>query len=135
MTRLEKIKAMAKGERIEVYLAGRLRLEQEEKALKEKQAQLKELMDGIEQVFLSEMTEDDAQNYKCDAGTAYKVVKTSVTTADKPMFLNFVEEKGLQHMLDIRPLKSTVEEYIEENGEVPPGLNMSRIAVVQIRKS
>ena len=67
-------------------------------------------------------------------GTASRVVKTSVTVKSRKDFQAFVEEHDLGHLVDYRPAKVAVMEYMEEQGEDVPGVKIQQFETVSIVK-
>jgi len=92
-------------------------------------------LDKLEGLFAEHMTQNGVDNLKTDVGTAFATTRTSVTTPDKLTFLEYVRENDAWHLLDIRPSKSAVQEFVEETNVPPPGVSMTRIKVVNVRKT
>ena len=95
-----------------------------------------EQLEKLETWLLGRMNEDGVDSYKTKQGTAYKTVKTSCTKADEAMFKDFVFQDITNprwNLVDFRPLKKGVEEYIEDHKQVPPGLNVAQTTTVNIR--
>jgi hypothetical protein len=72
---------------------------------------------------------------KSEAGTAYKRRVTSVTITDGEAFWQFVETNKLWDLLDRRAHKTAVEDYLNEKGSLPPGLNLSVMEEIGVRKA
>lgn len=114
---------------------------------------ISEKLEKLESWLLGRMADDGVENYKTKSGTAYKTKKTSCTIADQSMFKGFVFEPVLNHLkdlgvvispdtlmamikwnlVDFRSLKSGVEMFIEDHGQVPPGLNITQTTTVNVR--
>lgn len=107
-------------------------LEQSHKA---RVARLTELMDQIEARLRQHFNETGAESVRTEEGTAYSSTKMSVRVADAEAFRAFVETHNAWAMMDARANKSAVETYLDEHGELPPGLDVSRIQTVNIRRS
>jgi hypothetical protein len=75
------------------------------------------------------------ESFKTEHGTAFTKTETSVTVADATEFKRHVigtEDWGL---IDFRANKTAVKEFVENNeGLLPPGVNMTQTAIVQVRK-
>ena len=67
-------------------------------------------------------------------GTAYITTKKSFTTADAREFSRAVIGGQDWDLVDFRPNKTAVEEYLAKNGALPPGINASQFTTVNIRK-
>ena len=95
-----------------------------------------EQLEKLETWLLGRMNEDGVDSYKTGKGTAYKSIKTSCSKADEAMFKGFVfsnPDNPLWNLVDFRPLKKGVEEFIEDHKQVPPGLNVAQTTTVNIR--
>ena len=95
-------------------------------------APLAERLDKLERLALAHLNSSGANSIKTDHGTAYKSERTSVSVGDAEAFEAFTEAHP--ELREIRASKSAVERYIDEQGEVPPGLNISREVRVNFRK-
>jgi len=124
---------------------------------------LNEAMDTMERWFLQQLTTSGLESLKCSAGTAYKSIQTSVTVADGDVFKRFVLERALRDvraymdsvdeteffpdtmvsvllsspamaLFELRSSKKEVQERMEQ-GETVPGLNVTKIATVGVRRS
>lgn len=114
-------------------------------------------MELIEGYMLAKMQELGTDSLKNEAGTPYRSDRVSVTTADAPLFMDFVLDRALQALpvkpeareaiknamiesgqlalLESRPSKSAVEAFLEETQELPPGLNRRVEATVNVRSA
>lgn len=100
-----------------------------------KVAELDTAMDRIEAYMLKQMGEQGLENLPTSAGTAYKSIRTSATVADWDSFLNFVKSNEAWSMLERRAAKAAVDEFVTANGDLPPGININRAVVCNIRRS
>lgn len=124
---------------------------------------LNEFMEAMERWLLQQLTETGCDSFKCAAGTAYKSIQTSVTIADGDVFKRFVLDRVMADVIhylqateqeipdiealstvalsspsmalfDIRSSKKEVQERLEQ-GETVPGINVTKIATVGVRRS
>ena len=103
---------------------------------KQELAPYNDAMEKIEAAVLKFLDETGQESARCDTGTAYIANRVSITVADGPAFRGFCEEQELPHLMETRPAKSAVEEWMQTNGgALPPGLNYSSERVVNFRKS
>lgn len=98
-------------------------------------APLQEKMDKLEAKLLEVFNKTGTDSVKTEYGTAYSTTRTSVSTADRDAFINFVREKDEWALLEIRPSKSAVEQYRAAHDDLPPGINMREERVVNVRRS
>ena len=86
-------------------------------------------------MFLAEFNETGQESAKTEHGTAYKATRMSTKVSDRDAFLNFVRENEAWEFLESRANKTAVTAYMEENEDVPPGVDVSRISTINIRRS
>lgn len=106
-----------------------------EEAHKARLAPINEAIEKLEAAFARILDAQGVQSLSADGYTVYQSHTTSIKTADKEAFFDFVRANDAWHIADVRPLKSGVEEYIEAVGAPPPGLDVMRIRNINIRKS
>ncbi len=89
----------------------------------------------LENTLLNVLNREGAESLKTKAGTAYKSKRDSVKVQDWDTALEFIMDHHLEHMLERRLSKSAVREYLEANGQTPPGVAISTELTVNIRRS
>jgi len=94
----------------------------------------RDYQEKIEQKLLAFLNESGGESFRTDAGTAYKTTRTSATVQDWSAALDFIKENAAWDMLEQRVSKTFVENYMEENEATPPGVGVSRITVVNVRR-
>lgn len=100
-----------------------------------KTAKLDEAMRKIEGVILKTFDEmGGVQSIRTTHGTPYVQLRESVTVADRDSYFDFVRTEGAWEMLESRANKTTVLQYKEEHGELPPGLNYRAERVINIKR-
>jgi len=67
-------------------------------------------------------------------GTAFIQKVDSCTVADKEAFMKFVKDEDHFELLDIRASKTVVRDFMENTGEIPPGVKFDSARVVRIRR-
>lgn len=72
--------------------------------------------------------------YKSEHGTAFLKFVDSATVQNFEEVLEFVRETGRWEMLKGAVSKEAVKEYIEANGDAPPGVKYTKAQVCQIRR-
>jgi hypothetical protein len=90
-------------------------------------------MKKIEEKLLAEMQILGTESMRTSSGTCYRSIRTSATVDDRDTFMAF----AVQHpeFLESRANKTAVEEYIDTTGEVPPGVRVSRMATIGVRRT
>ena len=92
-------------------------------------------MTKIEQMLLSEFNETGQDSAKTPVGTAYKSVRTAAKVVDRDTFFDFVRDTEAWSFLESRVNKTAVEEFLAENEQLPPGVDVTRSATINIRRS
>jgi hypothetical protein len=100
-----------------------------------KVAKVDELLRRVEGVLLKHFQDTGVESVRTESGTAYTSTRTSAKVADWDSFIGFVRESDSWDMLEHRCAKTVVEEYKNENGDLPPGLNWTSEVTVGIRRS
>ena len=122
-------------ELIEKYIAIRDKKAEIVAAHKAKIAKIDEALGKVEAVLLVQLEENGMESARCKSGTVYKSNRTSATVADWDYVLNFIQTNDLWNMLERRVSKQAVEQYKEEHGDLPPGINWREELVVNVRRS
>ena len=96
---------------------------------------IKEAMEMAEQKMLGYLNEAVLSSCRTQFGLVQKATKTSATVPNWDIAWEHTQQKELWHMLEHRVSKTAVEGYINEHGEPPPGVNVTRVVTVQFRRS
>lgn len=126
---------MKLDELIKKYLKLRDGKSELEAKQKEELKRFTSAMTKIEQLIMAEFNETGQESAKTAVGTAYKSVRTSAKVADRDTFITFVRDNEAWDFLENRVNKSAVEEYMAEHDDLPPGVDISRSATINIRRS
>lgn len=94
-----------------------------------------EALSKIEAKLLETFQATGVESVRTDFGTAYTSTRHSCTAADKEAFLNFIRDNEEWGLLEVRPLKTAVEQYKSMHDDLPPGLNWRSEVVVNVRRS
>ena len=96
---------------------------------------LDEALDKIEAKLLTHFNDTGSESVRTEFGTAYKAIHTTASVADRDAFMGFVLENNALELLETRCAKKAVEEFMTVNNEPPPGVNVTRVAKVNFRRS
>lgn len=91
-------------------------------------------MDKLELELLDFMNANGLDNVASSAGTAYKSVTKSVTTADPREFIRHVIGTQDFDLVDMKPNKTKIVEMVENNEALPPGVSYTTFVKVGIRR-
>jgi hypothetical protein len=120
---------------VQKYIQIRDRRAQRKEAFTQEDAKDKQLQETIEAKLMEVFIATGVDSCKTPAGTAYTSTKTSATVADKEVYLDFIKQTGEWGLLDVRALKSSIEEYKDKNQALPPGINYREEVSINIRRA
>lgn len=123
------------AERVAAYI----RLRDYKKAAEEEfKKSLKRVIDAMEKLeaeLLNDLNASGANSLSCDAGTVYKSTQFSATVENREAFREYVVKNDLWEAMDIRANKTFVKEFMEREGTPLPGVKVTQIATVGVRRS
>ena len=98
---------------------------------------LKQTLEDIESWALAELLKRGAKNFSTDLGTASLREDKKFSVADKVLFVESMREKGALSELTVtvRPNSKAMAAILEQDGEYPAGLQVSRVNKVVFVKS
>ena len=83
--------------------------------------------------LMAYLAESGANNVRTDFGTAYTATRSQAKVIDRDAFIDFIAA-GNWEMANVTADRGQVETWLEEhNGALPPGVEVNRIKVVQVR--
>lgn len=121
-------------EMIGAYIKLRDKKQAADKVHKADMAKLTGLMQEIESRIQSHFNETGASSIRTTKGTAYSTVRLTARVDDQEVFRQFVESQAAWGILEARANKSAVAAYLEEHGEPPPGVSVTRSMNVNINR-
>lgn len=86
----------------------------------------------LEAQLLQHLNDTGGNKLSCDVGTVYRRTITSVKVVDQSLFRAFGIENDEWDAFDIRANKTYINKVIDENGELPPGVKVTRIDTVGV---
>lgn len=96
---------------------------------------MRENMRKVEAWLQNQLQTQGLKNFKGASGTAFLKEVTSATVQDWDATLEFIRTNERWELLERRVSKTVVEDYAESTGEIPPGVELKREIVVQVRRS
>ena len=100
-----------------------------------KDSELKAKMERLEVYLLETMQKAGATQLGSAHGTAYQQTSMHASCSDWPSFWAFQQESGRFDLTEKRVATKAIQTYYEENGELPPGVNIAQEIKVVIRRS
>ncbi len=92
-------------------------------------------MEKLEAELLDELNKSGAKSLACEAGTVYKSTMLSATVENREAFKSFCAENDMWEAMDIKANKTFIKEMVDKSQEVPPGLKVTQLQTVGIRRS
>lgn len=120
---------------IEKYIQLRDKKTQMKSEFDAKLAPIEEAMQKIEAHIMKTLNELGSDRIGGATGVAFKSTQNSATVADKELFRQFVLENDRWELADIRAAKAAIKEYIDENDDLPPGINWRSETVIRVNRS
>jgi hypothetical protein len=93
-----------------------------------------EKMTLLENWLLRDLQTRKVESQKTAEGTAFISTMAAATVKDRDAFFDFVRENEMWDLLENRVSKTVVRDYLEDTGEVVPGVNYQETVVVRIRR-
>ena len=110
-------------------------------AIKAKEAEQKEALKPAKQMLealgnrmLDILTREGSDSIKSEQGTVYRTQRDTASISDPEMFKAFVIANEGFDMLDWKANTTAVKDYIGEYDEPPPGVKLSSIFTVGVRR-
>jgi hypothetical protein len=94
--------------------------------------ELQNMLTGWLQEF---METAGADSVKTTYGTCYTTTRYSASLADPEAFMKFVKDTESYDLLDRKANVTSVRDYVSEHGTLPPGVNLSAISTVGVRRA
>lgn len=123
---------------VDEVVKGYITLRDRKNALKKEQAEklrpLTEKMTLLENWLLRDLQTRKVESQKTAEGTAFVSTVAAATVKDRDAFFEFVKKNEMWDLLENRVSKTVVRDYLEDTGEVVPGVNYQETKVVRIRR-
>jgi len=123
---------------VDEVVKGYIKLRDKKNSMKKEQADelrpISEKMTLLENWLLRDLQTRKVESQKTAEGTAFISTMAAATVKDRDAFFDFVKEKGMWDLLENRVSKTVVRDYLEDTGEIVPGVNYQETQVVRIRR-
>jgi hypothetical protein len=94
----------------------------------------RETLEQLNSMLLDHLNTVGIDNAKTAAGTVYKTEKKSATLTDKELFWNYILLSQNFDLLDYKANVVGVAAFIENNKQLPPGVNWTTRLEVGVRR-
>lgn len=123
---------------VEDVVSGYIKLRDRKNQMKKDQADelrpITEKMTLLENWLLRDLQTRKVESQKTAQGTAYVTTLAAATVKDRDALFEFVKKNEMWDLLENRVSKSVVRDYLEETGEVIPGVNYQETIAVRVRR-
>ena len=116
------------------FLLLRTSIDEIEEAVKKELKPLRDIKEALAGCFDKFLTETGQQSAVTSAGTVHWNTRYTASLSDPQAFMNFVLENKYFELLERRASVAGVEEFIEKEHAVPPGVNLNRIRTIGANK-
>lgn len=130
----DKVQSLPTDTLVGAYLQLRSKKEAREKEIKDELKPLNTAMEKLNAVLTDRLAQDGSESIRTKHGTVYKTERRSVKVNDWEAALDWIKQSKAWGFLERRMNKTAVETFLEENGELPPGVSISRELRVNVRQ-
>ena len=102
---------------------------------KEELKPIREVMDQLEGLMQKQLNDAGSSSIKTDGGTVISSTRRSITIEDPDKFRSWCLANSMHQLLENRVSKEAVEEYVGKGNPLPPGLKVSSVSSIQVRKN
>lgn len=122
---MSELKFKTIDEAIEVYVDMRDELREFQKRVKAEEEAKKAYLESISMWLRDKADELGVDNFKTQHGTAYRNIKKSYRVGDWDTIVEYIMKTGNFQIVEKRIAKRALEEIIEADGSIPPGIDQS----------
>lgn len=119
---------------VKAYRALRTARSELKAAFEEKDTALVQKQEKINSKLLQHCVENDVTSVKTEEGTFYRKKKVSYWCTDWEKFHKWVLAQARPELLQKRIAQKNLEEYLEECGEIPIGLQADAVYTITVQK-
>jgi len=121
-------------DRIEQFIKLRDLIKERDDIHKAAMAPFREALDGLNSLLLDHLNKNKADSVATKFGTVYRTPKESVSLEDANLFMRHVIGTESWDLLDRKASLAAVRDFVKENGALPPGVKLSSIQQVGVRR-
>ena len=121
------------NDKIKQYVQLRDYLDEAKKEFNTSMDRVKKAMSKLESEFATHLNDTGSNSANTDAGTIYKIERSSATVQDRDEFFKFAIKGRHLEAMDIRANKKIVRELLDQGVEVP-GVKFTQSTQIGIRR-
>jgi hypothetical protein len=130
-----KVSDMAVDELVKLYVAFRDRRSVRTKEYETADAADKAKLEKLEGRLLSIFAASGTESTRTQFGTAYKTKVAYASIGDKDVFMQHVRGTEAFDLLDVRVSKTAVKQHLDNNEELPPGVNWREEVHIRVNRA
>jgi hypothetical protein len=123
------------NKRVDQYIQLRDKLKEMDKEHEERRKPLLDLQTVLSGWLTEFLEKTDGTAIKTKSGTVYLSTRYSASLADPEVFFQFVLANEAYELLDRRANSTACKDYVTEKGSLPPGVNLTAIKTVGVRRA
>lgn len=120
--------------RVGQYVRLRDKIKELDDAHKESMKPYREMIETLGNMLLGHLNTVNAESIKTASGTFYKTTKKTASLEDPEAFMRFIIANNLFEMLDRKANVKAVDDYIQANQALPPGVKFTERIEVNVRR-
>lgn len=117
------------------YVALRDKKKEIEERHKAELQDINDTMNKLTEVMMQTLETVGAQSIKTSQGTVYVSARYSASLADPKAFMDYVIANKKFELLDRKANATACRDFVAETGSQPPGVNMSAIRTLGVRRA
>lgn len=118
----------------QLYVAVRDRIKEIEKRHKEELAKHKENRDKLAGLISEFLRANGLEHFATPFGTCYTSTKHSASLADAKAFMDYVVGNQRWDLLDKKANVTAVRAFLKKEDQLPPGVNLSSVASIRVKR-
>jgi len=120
--------------RVEQYIQIRDLLKAVDERWNAERKPLLELQERLAGIIRSSMDDLNVTNMKSRAGTCFLSTRYTASLADPEAFMQYMMASGEFELLDRKANTTAVRDYVERHNTLPPGVNLTSLQTVGVRR-
>lgn len=121
--------------RVDQYVRLRDLIKEKDDAHKKALAPYRETLEKLNNMLLNELNQIGGDSVNTKSGTVYRTTKKSASIEDGDAFMRHVIGSEAWELIDRKANVKAVEDFVEANGDLPPGIKWSTHQVVGVRRA
>jgi len=120
-------------ELVEAYIDCRRMIESIEERHKQELAKPRKLKEMLTERLLDMLAATGQEMARTKFGTVSAATRDTASCSDPNIFVDYVREHDAYELMDRRPNSTACRAFLEEHGELPPGVKLNVLQYVNVR--